>query len=518
MIRLDLPQPDRRPKRAARSTFSAAQFTRLVRDWYAALASPDGELRADLQTLRARSRQLCRDTPHGAGYVRNLKDNIIGPVGLRYRPEVKTRAGDYNRPVNDQLKREWKAWGRLGVPTVDGRMSWLDLEHLMIGTVATDGEFLAIHRRGYPNRWGYALQIIDADQLDETMNRQASGVQNEVRLGVEIDRDGRPIAYHFWSGHPADSGMKSRQRVRVLAQDVVHVFEQMRPGQTRGIPWLTPVMLRMKLLDRFDQAHAVAAGVAAAKPFWFTQDAEVYDPEAEKVDAEAIEMEVQPGMGGLLPPGVGVEFFDAKFPSTNYGEYQKASLRAISSGAGMAYNTFANDLEGISYSSLRGGVLAERDLFRRKHVWAEEHFHCPIYGVWLEQASLTRAIRLPSEDLAEWSDARFFGRGWDWVDPLKDIAAFKEELALGLNTLSNAARERGRDFEENLAERAMELEMIEEWEVPVGYLQTQGVVAVDAVSEPAEMNTAPSGTPPAVEDDTEAEDVAEQAARLRLAR
>jgi len=44
------------------------------------------------------------------------------------------------------------------------------------------------------------------------------------------------------------------QTVRVPADEIAHVFLALRPGQVRGVPELSTVLLRLKSLDNFDDA------------------------------------------------------------------------------------------------------------------------------------------------------------------------------------------------------------------------------------------------------------------------
>ncbi len=59
---------------------------------------------------------------------------------------------------------------------------------------------------------------------------------------------------------------------------------------------------------------------------------------------------------------------------------------------------------------------------------------------------------------------RYKPRGWTWVDPTKEVEAFKEAVKCGFTTQSDviAATNNGRDIEDVFEERAREIEMAKE--------------------------------------------------------
>ena len=65
-----------------------------------------------------------------------------------------------------------------------------------------------------------------------------------------------------------------------------------------------------------------------------------------------------PGMYETLPEGYDFRAYESQYPSATYGEFTKAHLRRIATGLGVSYNTLAEDLEGVNYSSIRSGENA----------------------------------------------------------------------------------------------------------------------------------------------------------------
>jgi len=504
-------KPTPRPRKAtpARRSYTGALPNRLTDDWLAPLISANKAIEGNLQTLRGRARALVRNNPHAAAAVRLFQDNVAGPTGMTLQAEVAFSNGNLRRPLNDQIESAWRTFCEPSEWSVDGRLSSADFQRLVVANWLVDGEVLIRRRRGWRNRFGYALELLDPDQLDETYQRAPSATDNEIRYGVELDADHRPVAYHILKVHPSESSSIGRQRVRVPAADILHVYLQQRPGQIRGVPLFAPVMVRLHMLDGFEEASLVAARAAATNPIMFEQDAEVYAAPENGAAQEDVEIEMEPGVSRLLPPGIKAAMLSPEHPTTTFTEFDKAMLRAIAGGLGVAYTSLTQDLTDVNYSSIRAGLLAERDVWRGLQEWFASHLLTPIYRDWLGHAYLANQVSLPTGDVRLWTAARFEGRGWSWVDPMNDVQAAELEIALGLNTRTALSRERGRDFEAMARQLAEEQQIAAEWGVDV-----EGV-AVKRASKQENGNGETTGNGESAAD---ASNAAARAERVRLVR
>ena len=211
---------------------------------------------------------------------------------------------------------------------------------------------------------------------------QASG---DTGMGVEIDAFHRPVAYHLLRAHPGGSVAASRERERVPADEVLHRFVSNELEQTRGIPWAHAAMRRLNDLKGYREAAVIAARVGAAKMGFFTTP----EPEAlaDGTDADGVPFtSAEAGQFGVLPPGVGFQQFDPAYPHEQFDAFNKACLRGIASALGVSYNSLANDLEGVNFSSIRSGVLEERDEWVVLQDWFIEQILEPVYEQWLGYA------------------------------------------------------------------------------------------------------------------------------------
>lgn len=488
-------------------SFTGAVGNRLTMDWVRAATSPDKDAQGSLAILRSRSRDLQKNSAYGAQYIRLLKDNIIGPRGITLQSKVMTQKKNFDVVTNESVEAGWARWGMVGNCTVDGKLSWLGVQHLVAGLLHGDGEvFLRLRRLKTAGGLRFALEIVDPDLVDEELNvAPTTRGGAEVRQGVEVDAQGRPIAYHLFPRHPNDINggalRAGERRVRVPAEEMLHLFVPLRPGQTRGVPGLSPVMYALRMLGGYQEAEVVAARVSATKLGVITQDAENFSPVPNEAPNDGpVTMDAEPGSFWKLMPGEAITPFDPQHPGTAYKEFVKGVLQQIAAGMGVSYASLTADLEGTSYASGRTGLLQERDRYRAVQQWLIEHCHQRVFAAWLDVAVVTGEVPLPPAKVeAVLAAATWQPRGFAWVDPKNDVDASIQQLQYGLTSRTRLLAEQGLDIEETLDELSREHELAEEKDV-----------AIDGKVVPP---PAPAAAEPEPEDGSEiAEDAAEKAA------
>lgn len=443
-------------------SYQAAVMNRLTADWSPAILTEEAELRRGLRALRGRSRSLSQNNDYVKAWLRKSKANIIGPDGIRLQMDVRQDDGVTKDTVaNAIIEAEWAQWSRVGNATVCGRLSLVDLLDMVVESGLRDGECL-VRLVGVRNRWGFALQPLEADLLDETHNADLQN-GNLIRMSVEFTSSGRPVAAWLLTKHPGDPTGGSRERMRVPMDELVHfVATYTRPTQPRGVPEAHTAMLRLNHFGAYEEAEVVASRVAASKMGFFkSPDGEPppgvtpENPTDPNNPGRFIE-EATPGMFGVLPDGYDFVSFDPQHPGANYALAGKMFLRGASAGLGINYNELANDLEGVNYSSLRSATLSDRDLWSRWQRRVIEHVLDRVFPVWLRNSMLAGAIRLPMSKFDKFNAPQWRARGWQWVDPLKDAEAKALELDRNLTTRRRILAERGEDLDEVLAERMAE--------------------------------------------------------------
>lgn len=453
-------KPAAKPRGIQRRNYAAASRGRLFADFTGSNRSADSEIRWALNELRNRSRDLERNNEYFRRYLQLLRTNVVGNNGFRLQVKAVNTDNSPDVTGSQIIENAWAEFSRLGGPTVDGKMSLIDLENHVISAMARDGEVFLRVVRNNTFRHRVALQVIEPDRIDEEMNeRYLNG--NDVRMGVELDEFRRPVAYHVLMNHPGDYDYttlaKGTKRARIPASEIMHIYRQERAGQTRGVPWSSAAITALKMLHGYREAELVAARTAASKMGFFTSPAgddfmaDGYEGEngtgAPIYDAEA-------GTFHQLPAGVDFVPFDPSHPTSAFADFEKSVLRGIAGGLGVSYTSLANDLEGTSYSSIRQGALEERDFYKTLHTFMIDHFLDPLYRVWLESVVDNALTPITGFGKYEKFSANFSfrPRGFQWVDPLKEINAAVVGLNNGILSHSDIAANYGRDADETFAQ------------------------------------------------------------------
>lgn len=434
----------RRSTPRASRNYTAANSSRLTLDWIMSPLSADATLLGKLSAMRSRSRDLERNNEWARGFFRTLENNVIGENGISLQMRVRDPGKEtFDEIANDKIETAWWQWGRKGNCSVCKRHSWRDLQRLIVRSLARDGEILI---RKVRRRDGLRLQLIEADLLDESANFRADN-GNEVRFGVECDGDRMPVAYHLLGRHPGDGqfGSSKSERIRVPADEIIHLFLSERPDQSRGVPWLVASMQGMKMLDGYAEAELVAARTGAAKMGFFTKKTpDGWDGE---VDGDGnLSMDASPGTIEELPAGVEFKEWSTDHPNSGYGDFVKSRLRGIATSLGISYNTLASDLEGVNYSSIRAGLIEEREVWKAIQRFLIEHCAEDIFTEWLSLELLSGRLGLPFEKMWKFNVPEFQGKRWAWVDPKKDMEASILGIRSGQTSLRKVVSENGGDI------------------------------------------------------------------------
>lgn len=423
--------------------YDAARATRATRNWMAGSNSAQEEIRPALASLRNRSRDLCRNNPWGAKIRRQLPAHLVG-TGVTPRP---TTGADVTRR---RALAAWTAWAE--ATDIEHGAGFEGQQALLAGSVVESGEALLLWTADGRAPGGWTTRVVEADYLDEHFNETSRNGSGRIVNGIEFDAAGRRVAYHLWREHPGDyllGGMPSTDRIRVDASRVDHVFEVLRPGQVRGVPWLAASALRLRGLDDYLDSERWRKKVTAAfGVFVMTGGSPAASPMGAQstetaADAPARGIEtIAPGTIKRLRPGEDVKF--AQPPSDGGLEaYVRAELLAVAAGCGVPYAEMTGDLSNANYGSMRAGKV---------EFWA-------LLDAWqwlmLKPMLLSRA----------WARVQAGGGvpgipcAWTfpkrmWVDPLKDAQAEILAIRAGLTSQPDAVAARGEDWRELLAEQA----------------------------------------------------------------
>ncbi|WP_047308790.1 phage portal protein [Rhodopseudomonas palustris] len=446
-----------------------------LKAWRTNPGSADADSLGDLPTLRSRSRDLTRNNPIAAGARSTERTNIVG-TGLRVRAKLNHKLLGITEEAAEAWERRaetlFDLWASSKLCDITLTQNFYEQQGLVFNTTFESGDAFVMRRT--PKKRGsivpLALGIIEADQCgtpDELKNDYF------MRDGVRIDEDAAPISYTFFVDHPGDSPTYVRNGYREVPaygaksgeQMVLHVFDRQRPGQSRGVPQLAPVIELLKQLDRYSEAELMKAVVSSFfTVFLKTESGE--DGFASALPQGAYpgwgQNDVAMGPGTIVDIGTNEEIQTAQPANTsNFDPFFQAVVRQIGVALSIPFELLMMHFTA-SYSASRASLEMAAQFFRDRRVWLVRNFCAPVYEWFISDAINAGLIEAPGfyndpVKRAAWLGAQWIGPARIILDPLKEWKAETEAVNLGARTIEQVIIERGGDdFEQTTAQRVRE--------------------------------------------------------------
>ena len=470
--------------------YKSASTSNLAYGWATSAVKPDADIRQGLRSLRIRSREQYQNNDHAHKFINMIKTNVVGHTGIVMQARTKfVETGKPDDVANNALERAWKDWGRAENCDVAGTRTWKVMQGLIATSCAMDGEVIIHKSTG--GKYRFQLDLIDPELLNIDYNRSDLTNGNFIRMGIEFNRAGKPVAYHITQDNRAQDWYQYQGTGyrRIPANQIIHKFLYEFVGQTRGVPWMSSALMRMKILDGYEEAAVVAARFGAAKMGFFYSETGDGEYIGDDVDAYGnIIDEVEPGAMTELPKGVRFESFDPTYPHQQFPDFVKACMRGIASGLGVSYNSLSGDLESVNFSSMRTGVLDEREVWKGLQEWMIESICEPVYEGWLRNSLLAGVIKIGKAALDPVREDKYLevvwqARRWSWVDPKKDMDANVAAIENGIRSRSDVIRESGRDPDDVWQEIARENERMKELGIELAAKEAKEPVEPKEVEE-----------------------------------
>ena len=475
----------------------AGQQDRLTGSWGTTPLTADDVVRRNQRVLVARSREQAANNDYARKFLQMTRQNVVGPRGVQLQAQSRDGDGTLDTLANDAIERAWREWARPENCDVTGVQSLRSLQNSAVMGAARDGEYMIRIVTGRDaGPWGVGLQLLDPQRCAPDHDEVRLSGGRFIRHGIEFNRFGRPLAYHFTTTRPEDDTdaytQGGRSFVRVPADQIIHGFLPDMVGQKRGLPWTATALWRLQMLGGFEKAALVNARVAASKGGFFEWK-EGMGPETE--EDEKIYMEAEPGSFQELPAGVQFKEWNPQYPSNEFGPFHKAMLRGIASGLEVTYVNLANDLEGVNFSSIRQGTLDEREHWKELQEWLIETMMQRVYDAWLPRALLSGRIRvndkpLRADRIQKYRAIEWQPRRWDWIDPNADVKAAVASKNNLLASPGQIIRDRGRDPSAVWQEIGRDIEAMKAAGIPDDYIQIALGMVIPSRDEPG------TGRPP----------------------
>jgi lambda family phage portal protein len=440
--------------------YDAARRDHRTMSWKAAGSSANAEIAESEEIVRNRSRDLLRNNGWASQIVDTYADHVVG-TGIIWAPTgLKGRSAK-------RVTSAWADWGEVcdhdGDHDYDGLM-WLAAK----GAAESGASLIRMRRLAFDGSVTVAplsLQVLEPDFID-TMKQGTTRDGGVIHRGIEYDALGRKAAFWLLPHHPGDVASwraRSMPSERVPADEVIYLYDKIRPGQDRGMPLLAPAVMKLRDLDSYFAAELVRKRIESCLAGFITTPEDSIDigtdPSAsaeQKTKFGKLVEKFEPGMMTRLRPGEDITI-TTPANSQGVGEFAQLHLREAAAAAGVMYEHATGDFSGVNYSSWRAGNHGFRRRIERRQWHMMIHKACrPIQRRWKDAARA--AALLPAQDFG----SRFTPPGFISVDPNKDAQADLANLRMGKVTLSQLVEQAGQDYVEHLLQYAADLKAVEE--------------------------------------------------------
>lgn len=436
--------------------YSGAGYQERMSYFQPGVGDSDADTLRDLRELRARSRDLVRNSSIAGGAVETQVTNVVGS-GLRLISRIDAKRlgldSDAADAWQDNAEREFALWASSEYADANGQQTWPELQDLAFRSHLESGDTFIVLAQVNHDNWPFklALQVIEADRVS---NPGWVADTDNLTAGIERDDKHFPVAIHICNRHPGRyisptdfKWTKVQMRGKSGRRNVLHLMRKLRPGQTRGVPVLAPIIETLKQLDRYSIAEVDAAVNSAVFAVFTKMDPDVFtdtfddDAQQNYVDAaKRWDGSLRSGAAINLLPGESIESPAMGRPNPNFDPFVNAVLTQIGMALNIPKEVLTKHFQS-SYSAARAALLDAWRTFKIRREWLAAKFCQPVYEEWLADAVAAGRISAPGffSDPAirkAWTGAQWSGDGPGAIDPLKEVQAAKARVEMGLTTLA----------------------------------------------------------------------------------
>lgn len=469
---------------------SGASYTKSsMKKWRADSQSPQQDIDYHLPTLRRRSRSLFMNSTLGRSAIIANRTNVVG-CGLVLKPKVNFKrlgiSKEKAEELNQAIKTEFDLWADSKFCDSMCLNNFAELQQIALLSWLMSGDTFAIplyYETESYMPYQLRIQLVEADRISTpdsnedflSLDAKNKTNGNSIISGVEIDSNGRVVAYHVCNGYPTD-GRYPKKWTRIEAigartgnPNILHIFNAERPEQYRGVPYLSPVIESIKQLTTYTNAEIMAAVINAMFTVFIKteQGEDNIDFSGAETESEEEEANYELGNGliNYLKPGEDINIAESKRPNVNFDGFVTAMTKYIGAALEIPPEVLLKSFTN-NYSASRGALLEAWKGFRMRRSWFVNDFCQPIYELWLAEAVAKERICAPGFFLdpairKAYCRAIWNGPAPGQLDPVKEVNAACTRVTNGFSTHEREATEmNGSDFTENMEQLESEIEQL----------------------------------------------------------
>lgn len=510
---LDLPEAsDKRPTPQVMGGAhdAADHFDRSLATWHPAIQSADADILPDKGILDARAMDMVRNDAFASSGVQLHRDNIVGSMFmLNAKPKIRALGLDdsWSQEFSDETEEKFTIWAESfnNWPDASRRNTLTSMVRLAVGVYVTNGEVLATSEwsREKDRTYRTAIQMVGLDRLSNPAD-QVHDIQR-TRGGVRMNAAGAPIGYYIrqasggsmwdWDKSVRWSYVKARNSIG--RPQVIHIMEQERPGQTRGISQLTSALKEMRITKRFRDVTLQNAVVNAS----FAAAIESELPPGQVFEAlgggdvgSSVVGYAQQFLGAIasysknarnmqidgvkiphLMPGTKLNMMPMGKPGGIGTEFEQSLLRYLAADLGVSYEQLSKDYSETNYSSARAGMLETWKFMQSRKKMVADRFATMVYRLWFEEAvnagdiEAMNARSVPNIydglNMEAFIHAEWIGAGRGQIDELKETQAAILRIKNRLSTYEEEVGRMGKDWRVTFQQIAREQGILDDLEI-----------------------------------------------------
>lgn len=508
------------PKAKGYSEAGASATRRALKGFIPDSGSPNEDINRNNATLRQRARMLYMAAPVATSAINTNRTKVIG-TGLTLKAsidrDVLGLSPEAAKKWQNAAEAEFRLWaGKKQNCDAIGLNNFESMQQLALKSWLLSGDVFALVKR-YPatllNPYTMRLHIVEADRvctprkygggytasgfIDGKIPDGEPGAGHKVYDGVEVDENGRVVAYHISNTYPGQVTEEVQKWHRVEAYgaktglpNILHIMDSERPDQYRGVPYLSQVIEPLLQLRRYTESELMAALVQSFFTAWIETETDTSDmpfnevgagdiagvqseinadngPLTDNISNDDNEYEMGPATVTHLAPGEKVHFGNPNIPTAGFETFVKTLCKLVGAALELPYDVLIKEFNS-SYSASRGALLEAWEAFKMRRKWFVDDFCQPVYEMFLAEAVALGRINAPgffADPLIReaWCGARWIGPVQGSLDPKKEAEAALMLIDNAIKTHEQVSREMsGGDWEENVEQLARENELLDQ--------------------------------------------------------
>ncbi|WP_165311043.1 phage portal protein [Vibrio ziniensis] len=459
-----------------------------LKGWNPPSKSTDAALLPIMKQANARTDDVVRNNGIAANGIQLHKDHIIGSeFRLSYKPNWRLLGITPDKAFVQDVEAVFRDIAEDPGCFIDAerRRTFTMMMREAVETHANTGDIMA-KPEWIPSRQSPFATAIRMVSPRKVTNPNHGRDLPERRGGVELNRQGAPIAYHVEEGADNFGMSRTWRRIEKVTSSgragFIHVFEPSEGGQTRGVNRFLSSLEQLKMLDTLQNTTLQRAVVnamyaASIESELGTDQAMQYLFGAEKADGVIDRMLMAYGdyysaneikfNGVKLPhlmPGDKINLHNAGNADNGFAALEQSILRYIAAGLGVDYAQLSRNYSQMSYSTIRAAHNDSWRYFMGRRKIIANRFASQIFALLFEEMILRGYITLPKkarftfwERRHAWTKSDWIGSGRLAIDGLKEVKEAILKIEGGLSTYEKELAQLGEDYQEVFEQQVSEM-------------------------------------------------------------